>query len=149
MSFRHLKISTRLALGFALLIATMLTIVVVGLLQLGSLLETNRQIIDSDWVKADAANTLSSIAQANARRTIEIYFADTDAQRAQKRAEIVGGRETFVQAFKTLQGRNERGDFTGQGIPAIPALKKLVEFSPEKKEVETLWTHFIEEQASA
>ena len=28
-------------------------------------------------------------------------------------------------------------------------VKKLVEFSPEKKEVETLWTHFIEEQASA
>lgn len=57
--------------------------------------------------------------------------------------------EQLIKAFKTLQGRNERGDFTGQGIPAIPALKKLVEFSPEKKEVETLWTHFIEEQASA
>ena len=107
---RDWRIGTRLALGFGVLIAMMLTMVVVGLLQLSSLLETNRQIIEREWVKADAANTLSSIAQANARRTIEIYFADTDAQRAQKRAEIVGGRETFVQAFKTLQELVRRDD---------------------------------------
>jgi methyl-accepting chemotaxis protein len=103
MSLRNLKISTRLALGFGLLIATMLTMVAVGLLQLGSLLETNRQIIESDWVKVQAANTLSTISQANARRTIEVYVAETDAQRAQKRAEILSARETFVQSFKTLQ----------------------------------------------
>ena len=56
--------------------------------------------------------------------------------------------ELLIKAFKVLQERNGRGDFTGQGMPAIPALKKIVEFTPEKKEVETLWTHFIEEQAS-
>ena len=56
--------------------------------------------------------------------------------------------EQLVKAFKELQGRNKRGDFTAQGVPSIPALKGLVEFAPEKKEVETLWTHFIEEQAS-
>ena len=100
---RDWRIGTRLALGFGVLIAMMLAMVVVGLLQLSSLLETNRQIIEREWVKAEASNTLSSIAQANARRTIEIYFAETDAQRAQKRAEILAGRETFVQAFKTLQ----------------------------------------------
>lgn len=54
--------------------------------------------------------------------------------------------EQLIKAFKVLQERNERGDFTGQGIPSIPALKKLVEFAPEKKEVETLWTHFVESQ---
>ena len=107
---RDWRIGTRLALGFGVLIAMMLTMVVVGLLQLSSLLETNRQIIEREWVKAEAANTLSSIAQANARRTIEIYFADTDAQRAQKRAEIVAGREAFVQAFKTLQELVRRDD---------------------------------------
>lgn len=57
-------------------------------------------------------------------------------------------QEQLLKAFKTLQARNERGDFTGQGLPAIPALKKIVEFSPDKKEVETLWTHFIEDQTS-
>ena len=55
--------------------------------------------------------------------------------------------EALIKAFKVLQGRNGRGDFTGQGVPAIPALRKLVEFAPEKKEVETLWTSFLESQA--
>ena len=107
---RDWRIGTRLALGFGVLIAMMLTMVVVGLLQLSSLLETNRQIIEREWVKAEAANTLSSIAQANARRTIEIHFAETEAQRAQKRAEILAGREAFVQAFKTLQELVRRDD---------------------------------------
>lgn len=57
-------------------------------------------------------------------------------------------QEQLLKAFKLLQERNARGDFTGQGLPAIPALKKLVEFDPEKKEIETLWTQFVEEQAS-
>ncbi|MFO1211317.1 MAG: methyl-accepting chemotaxis protein [Paenacidovorax caeni] len=107
---RDWRIGTRLALGFGVLIAMMLTMVVVGLLQLSSLLEANRQIIEREWVKAEASNTLSSIAQANARRTIEIYFAETEAQRAQKRAEILAGREAFVQAFKTLQELVRRDD---------------------------------------
>ena len=93
----------RLTVGFGVLIALMLAMVVVGVVRVSSLLETNRLIIERDWSKAEAANTLSSIAQANARRTIEIYFAENEAERAQKRSEIVAGRETFVQAFKTLQ----------------------------------------------
>ena len=56
--------------------------------------------------------------------------------------------EQLIKAFKLLQERNERGDFTGQGVPAIPALKKLIEFTPEKKEVEALWASYVEEQAS-
>ena len=93
----------RLTVGFGVLIALMLAMVVVGVVRVSSLLEANRLIIEREWSKAEAANTLSSIAQANARRTIEIYFAENEAERAQKRSEIVAGRETFIQAFKTLQ----------------------------------------------
>lgn len=50
--------------------------------------------------------------------------------------------EELLAAFKLLKERNERGDFTGQGIPAIPALAKIVGFKPEKKEVEALWEKF-------
>ena len=100
---RNWRIGLRLSVGFGVLIALMLAMVVVGVVRVSSLLETSGLIIERDWSKAEAANTLSSIAQANARRTIEIYFAENEAERAQKRSEIVAGRETFVQAFKTLQ----------------------------------------------
>jgi len=53
----------------------------------------------------------------------------------------------LIDAFKALQERNGRGDFTGQGIPALPALKKIItDFDPDKKEVEALWHLYIEDQ---
>ena len=100
-----MRIKTRLGLGFGLLIAMMLALVVVGLQSLTSVAGSNKRLIEEDWVKADAANTLSSIALANGRRTLEILTAPTDTHRAQMRAEIAGGREKFVQAFKTLQDK--------------------------------------------
>lgn len=55
----------------------------------------------------------------------------------------------LLDAFKQLQDRNERGDFTGQGIPSLPALKKLItDFTPDKKEVENLWHLYVEEHAA-
>ena len=56
-------------------------------------------------------------------------------------------REALVKAFKFLQERNHRGDFTGQGAPSVAALKKIIEdFEVDKKEVEELWTVYREEQ---
>lgn len=37
-------------------------------------------------------------------------------------------------AFETLIARNEREDFGGDGKPTLPAIKKLVSFSLDKKE---------------
>ncbi|MDD2713266.1 MAG: MCP four helix bundle domain-containing protein, partial [Simplicispira sp.] len=99
---RGLRIQTRLFLGFGLLIAMMLTMVVVGFMGLTHVSNSNKHLIEVDWVKADAANTLSAIALANGRRTLEILTAPTDAYRAQMRADIAGARQAFVQSFKTL-----------------------------------------------
>lgn len=58
-------------------------------------------------------------------------------------------REALIKAFKFLQERNHRGDFTGQGAPSVTALKKVIEdFKVDKKEVEELWTVYREEQNS-
>ncbi len=54
----------------------------------------------------------------------------------------------LIAAFKVLQARNSREDFTGQGVPSVPALKKIVDFSIDRKEVEVLWREYIEEQAA-
>jgi hypothetical protein len=54
--------------------------------------------------------------------------------------------EQMIAAFKVLQARNSRDDFTGQGVPSVPALKKIVDFTLDRKEVEVLWREYIEEQ---
>lgn len=52
----------------------------------------------------------------------------------------------LLDAFKALQERNARGDFTGQGIPSLTALKKIItDFEPAKAEVENLWHQYLDE----
>ena len=114
-----MRIQTRLILGFGLLIVMMLIMVAVGFISLTSVSNSNKRLIEQDWVKAEAANTLSSIALANGRRTVEILTAPDDAHRAKMRAEIAGGRDAFVKAFKTLQDMVE--------LPEARALLKQAE----------------------
>ena len=116
---RGMRIQTRLTLGFGLLIAMMLVMVVVGFVGLTNVSNSNKHLIEKDWGKAEAANTLSSIALANGRRTVEILTAPSAAHRAQMRAEISGGRDAFVKAFKTLQDMVE--------LPEARALLKQAE----------------------
>ena len=53
----------------------------------------------------------------------------------------------LLDAFKLLQDRNQRGDFTGQGIPSVKALKTIItDFEPAKAEVENLWHLYLDEQ---
>lgn len=53
----------------------------------------------------------------------------------------------LLDAFKVLQDRNQRGDFTGQGIPSVKALKTIItDFEPAKAEVENLWHLYLDEQ---
>lgn len=53
----------------------------------------------------------------------------------------------LLDAFKVLQDRNQRGDFTGQGIPSLKALKTIItDFEPAKAEVENLWHLYLDEQ---
>lgn len=54
----------------------------------------------------------------------------------------------LVAAFKTLEERNGRGDFTGQGVPSVAALKKIVPFEVDRKEVESLWTAYRAEKGA-
>ena len=64
----------------------------------------------------------------------------------QPKPELTGDerRDQLVAAFKILQERNARGDFTGQGVPSIPALKKLIDdFEPDKPEVVNVWRAYI------
>lgn len=48
-------------------------------------------------------------------------------------------RSELIAAFALIKERNNRSDFTGQGLPSIAALRRIVDFDLDKKEVETLW----------
>lgn len=58
-------------------------------------------------------------------------------------------QENIIAAFKLLEERNGRSDFTGNGSPAIPALEKILGFDVDKKEIAPLWAAYRAEQGAA
>jgi hypothetical protein len=49
-------------------------------------------------------------------------------------------------AFRVLEERNERNDFTGNGQPNVHALEKLVGFAVEAKERTKVWEDYLLEK---
>lgn len=58
-------------------------------------------------------------------------------------------QESIIAAFKRLEERNGRSDFTGNGSPAVPALEKILGFDVDKKEINPLWVAYRAEQGAA
>ena len=100
-SGRSLRIGAKLYLAFGLINCCMLVVIVVALARLTSVTHTTHEVIDVEWVKAESANALSSIAQSNARRTVQ-QLVSNPAERQTLRNEITQARSQFIAAFQQL-----------------------------------------------
>ncbi|WP_051567020.1 methyl-accepting chemotaxis protein [Herminiimonas sp. CN] len=76
----NMKVATRLGLGFALVLLMLAALMLVGLFRLNSIGADNSKIIDKDWVKAQAVNTMNIITRDNARRSMELFLIADKAQ---------------------------------------------------------------------
>lgn len=56
--------------------------------------------------------------------------------------------EMIVRAFKALQKRNERTDFTAAGYPSAKAVTAALGFPVDKKEVARIWVDYREREAA-
>ncbi|HSV52617.1 MAG TPA: methyl-accepting chemotaxis protein [Burkholderiaceae bacterium] len=78
MSFANWKVSTRMGAGFGLVLLLMAALLTVGVMRLSSVGAANRQTARNDWSLAQAAASISTGAQANARGTLELALAEKD-----------------------------------------------------------------------
>ncbi|MTV38699.1 methyl-accepting chemotaxis protein [Duganella radicis] len=102
MKFSNLKIGARLGLGFGVVLLLMAVLIAIGLQRLGSIDNLNRTIIDEDWVKAEAAATVSTTTRANSALTLELFTTETPARTEQIRAEMDANKKTITNALDTL-----------------------------------------------
>nr|WP_316638502.1 methyl-accepting chemotaxis protein [uncultured Roseateles sp.] len=101
-ALRNLRLGVRLGSGFAVvlaLMAAMLLMALMGLSRLGG--ETDR-IVSRDWIKAEAAATVNTLVRANARRTMELFFASDKAQLDKTRQFIESNKAQIGEALATL-----------------------------------------------
>ena len=102
MNFANMKIGTRLGSGFGLVLLLMVSLIVVGLIHLTGIGETSGTMIDKEWVKAEAANTINAITRDNARLTMELLIAPDKAYADKIRERIEINKKTINEAMGTL-----------------------------------------------
>jgi methyl-accepting chemotaxis protein len=80
MNIASMKIGTRLGAGFALVLTMTVALAMVVLSSLAGIGNSTEQMVEKDWVKAEAAHNINAFMRANARRTMELFFAQAKHQ---------------------------------------------------------------------
>jgi len=99
---RGIKIGTKLSLGFGVVLALMLVILVVALMRLQAMIDSNQTMVDIDWRKSEAANMFVNTAAANARWASQQVMV-TAVERQVLRQDILKARERLNQALVFLK----------------------------------------------
>jgi methyl-accepting chemotaxis protein len=102
MSIADVKVGTRLAGGFGLVLSLIVALVLVGTARLGGIGDITSKMVDKDWAKAEAANVISTSTRANARGTLELLIAPDKAYRAKVYAHIESNKKAVGEALATL-----------------------------------------------
>jgi len=102
MRIANLKIGTRLGLCFAIVFVLMATLIAVGSQRLSHIGDLSSTIIDKDWVKADAAATVSATTRANAALVLQMLLVTDPAKEAALRKEVDKNKAIITEALSTL-----------------------------------------------
>ncbi|RKP53284.1 methyl-accepting chemotaxis protein [Pararobbsia silviterrae] len=103
MNAENLKIGTRLGLGFGLVMILMVVLIAAGLSSFTRIGAMNEQLIDSDWVKAQAANSINLTMRSNARRTLELIVTTDQNQRDEIFRDIARNKALIDDSVQTLE----------------------------------------------
>jgi methyl-accepting chemotaxis protein len=103
MNIANMKVGTRLNVGFGLVLVMMTALIVIALVRLTSIGQISSKVIEQDWVKAEAANTISSMERANARRILELIVEADATHKAKIYEKIAGNTKAIDAAFATLE----------------------------------------------
>ena len=102
MKFEDLNVRTRLGIGFGAMLFLMACLIGVGVACLAGATALNRQIVGSDWVKAQAAAAVETAALASGRSCMALFFAADKAQTDAISQQIEASRQSMASALGAL-----------------------------------------------
>jgi len=132
MNISNLKIGNRLGLGFGVVLLLMALLIATGMQRLSTIGTLNGTIIDKDWVKADAAATISSTTRANSALVLELFISDDAAHTAQIYRDIDTNKKIIGDAIDTLdrliylpEGKAMLATIRGQRADYVASFSKV------------------------
>ncbi|WP_238812735.1 methyl-accepting chemotaxis protein [Paraburkholderia sp. SG-MS1] len=94
-----MKVRARLSLGFGIVIALMIALVVVGLVRLTNIGEANTKIVQEDWGKSNSAQAIDVTTRANVELAMELFLLDDGAKgKATDIRRLIDGNQKLIQA---------------------------------------------------
>ncbi len=105
MKLSNVRIGARLGAAFGLLIVMMLAMVVTAQVRMASMAEANQRILEMDWAKAEAINTVGVATRDNGRHTLEIVLTDDPAKRQVSKDKTAANRKIIEDAFAVLDAK--------------------------------------------
>ena len=100
---QNLRLAPRMGLGFGsvlLLLVAIATLATLGFERVGG---TTRELLEEEWVKADAVSRLETLTRANARRTLELVLIEDESRLAALRERIATNRTAADETLATLE----------------------------------------------
>ena len=108
MNSANMKIGMRLGAGFALVLVLVAILAAVALSSLSSIGQSSREMIKEDWVKANAAHVINAAMRANARRSMELFFARDPAATSAILQNIESNKKSINNNSKIQMTRRKR-----------------------------------------
>ncbi|MGZ3241177.1 MAG: MCP four helix bundle domain-containing protein, partial [Burkholderiaceae bacterium] len=145
MKTTKMKVSTRLSIGFGLVLCMMSIIIIFALIRFSDVGEINRRIIEKDWVKAEAANTINAKTRANASNTMELLIAVDDAEIAKIEERIGVNKKEITAALDVLdkliykqEGRDLLAKIKDARVKYVVSFTKVSKLVKENKRDEAI-----------
>lgn len=101
-TMNSLGVKARLTIGFGVVLLVMAAIIMIAMARFSHVSEINNRIIEKDWVKADAANTINTLTRANARNTMELLITSDKDQQQKIIARIGETKKIINDQFEVL-----------------------------------------------
>lgn len=149
----YLRIGLRLKLGFGLLITMMMVMAAIAIVQMGHLAQANHQLVEEDWTKAEATNTIDTLTRANARHTMELVLFTDASSLAQNKEKLAANRQSIDKALATLEQliRSDDGkallarvqETRGRYVQSFSRVSTLVEGGEHAKALPLLQTETL------
>jgi len=128
----QLKIGGRLALAFASVLTLTAVMLLVSIFQFNELGKASARLVSEDWTKSKSAAVVNALTRANARRTMELFFASDESQTSKLHAqiqrnknEISAALNTFEQLTRTDEGKNLLARVTDARIAYVQSFSKV------------------------
>lgn len=138
MKISNLKVGTRLAAGFGLVLSLMIVLIGIAIIGFSDIKVSAQRLLDEDWLKAEKTSAIESLMRANAQRSMELVLLTDINQLNHSFEKVTENKNAIASALEILdklvkrpEGKAMLADFKEKRGVYVSSLDKVVKLARE------------------